>query len=69
MINYISNQKCGIEKISSKIAEYILRFDSADKSKYVFHDKYEYLKPECEKSWLEKAKEWIDSACEWCKDL
>ena len=59
MINYISNQKCGIEKISSKIAEYILRFDSADKSKYVFYgvvadvinnskddfyDKYEYLK-------------------------
>lgn len=36
MINYISNQKCGIKKISSKIAEYILRFDSADKSKYVF---------------------------------
>ena len=36
MIDYISNQKCGIEKISSKIAEYILRFDSADKSKYVF---------------------------------
>ena len=27
------------------------------------------MKPECEKSWLEKAKEWIDSACEWCKDL
>ena len=44
MINYISNQKCGTEKISSKIAEYILRFDSADKSKYVFYDKYEYLK-------------------------
>ncbi len=49
MINYISNQKCGIEKISSKIAEYILRFDSADKSKYVFfYDKYEYLKPDIE---------------------
>ena len=38
-------------------------------SKDDFYDKYEYLKPECEKSWLEKAKEWIDSACEWCKDL
>lgn len=48
MINYISNQKCGTEKISSKIAEYILRFDSADKSKYVFYDKYEYLKPDIE---------------------
>ena len=38
-------------------------------SKDDFYDKYEYLKPECEKSWLEKAKECIDSACEWCKDL
>ena len=36
MNNYISNQQCGIEKISNKIAKYILRFDSADKSKYVF---------------------------------
>ena len=44
MINYISNQKCGTEKIRSKIAENILRFDSADKSKYDFYDKYEYLK-------------------------
>lgn len=43
--------------------------DVINNSKYDFYDKYEYLKPECEKSWLEKAKEWIDSACEWCKDL
>lgn len=44
MINYISNQKCGIEKISSKIAEYILRFDSAERVSTFFYDKYEYLK-------------------------
>ena len=43
--------------------------DAINKSKNDFYDKYEYLKPECEKSWFEKAKEWIDSAWEWCKDL
>lgn len=43
--------------------------DVINNSKDDYYDKYEYLKPECEKSWLEKAKEWIDSACEWCKDL
>lgn len=43
--------------------------DVINNSKDDFYDKYEYLKPECENSWLEKAKEWIDSACEWCKDL
>lgn len=43
--------------------------DVINNSKDDFYDKYEYLKLECEKSWLEKAKEWIYSACEWCKDL
>ena len=43
--------------------------DAINKSKNDFYDKYEYLKPDIEKSWLGKAKEWIDSACEWCKDL
>lgn len=43
--------------------------DVINNSKDDFNDKYEYLKLECEKSWLEKAKEWIYSACEWCKDL
>ena len=33
--------------------------DVINNSKDDFYDKYEYLKPECEKSWLEKAKEWI----------
>ena len=31
--------------------------DVINNSKDDFYDKYEYLKPECEKSWLEKAKE------------
>ena len=39
------------------------------RAKMIFTISKEYLKPDIEKSWLEKAKEWIDSACEWCKDL
>lgn len=30
--------------------------DAINKSKNDFYDKYEYLKPECEKSWLENLK-------------
>ncbi|WP_278869978.1 hypothetical protein [Ruminococcus bicirculans (ex Wegman et al. 2014)] len=39
--------------------------DAINKSKNDFYEKYEYLKPDCEKSWLEE--KW-DSACEWCKE-
>ena len=39
--------------------------DAINKSKDDFYDKYEYLKPDIEKSWLEE--KW-DSACEWCKE-
>ncbi len=38
--------------------------DAINQSKNDFYDKYEYLKPDCEKSWLEE--KW-DSAREWCK--
>ena len=39
--------------------------DAINKSKNDFYDKYEYLKPDIEKSWLEE--KW-DNACEWCKE-
>lgn len=39
--------------------------DAINQSKNDFYDKYEYLKPDCEKSWLEE--KW-DNACEWCKE-
>ena len=39
--------------------------DVINKSKNDFYEKYEYLKPDIEKSWLEE--KW-DSACEWCKE-
>lgn len=38
--------------------------DVINKSKNDFYEKYEYLKPDIEKSWLEEK---VDSACEWCK--
>ncbi|RGF45088.1 hypothetical protein DW015_11680 [Ruminococcus sp. AF37-20] len=39
--------------------------DAINQSKNDFYDKYEYLKPDIEKSWLEE--KW-NSACEWCKE-
>lgn len=39
--------------------------DAINKSKDDFYDKYKYLKPDCEKSWLEVK---VDNACEWCKE-
>ena len=39
--------------------------DAINQSKNDFYEKYEYLKPDCEKSWLEEK---IDNACEWCKE-
>ena len=39
--------------------------DAINQSKNDFYDKYEYLKPDIEKSWLEE--KW-DNACEWCKE-
>ena len=39
--------------------------DVINKSKNDFYEKYEYLKPDIEKSWLEEK---VDNACEWCKE-
>lgn len=39
--------------------------DVINKSKGDFYDKYEYLKPDIEKNWLEEK---VDNACEWCKE-
>ena len=39
--------------------------DVINKSKNDFYDKYEYLKPDIEKSWLEEK---VDNACGWCKE-
>ena len=39
--------------------------DAINQSKNDFYDKYEYLKPDIEKNWLEEK---VDNACEWCKE-
>lgn len=42
--------------------------DIINERKDEFYEEYSYLKPECEKSWREKAGEWFGSAVDWCKD-
>ena len=57
------------ENISEYISDVVIidqnAADAINKSKNDFYDKYEYLKPDIEKSWLEE--KW-DNACEWCKE-
>ena len=42
--------------------------DAINKSKDDFYDKYEYLKPECEKSGWEKFKDGCKKGGEWCQE-
>ena len=42
--------------------------DAINKSKDDFYDKYEYLKPECEKSGWEKFKDGCKKVGEWCQE-
>ena len=42
--------------------------DRINKNKKDFYNKYNYLKPDCEKSPWEKAGDWFMSAAEWCKE-
>ena len=42
--------------------------DAINKSKDDFYDKYEYLKPECEKSGWDKFKDGCKKVGEWCKE-
>ena len=39
-----------------------------NKAKEDFYTKYSYLKPECEKSRMEKIADGMKKACEWCKE-
>lgn len=64
-----------LNKLSKKVDEFISvtvnRDNSAkemiEKSKEDFYTKYSYLKPNCEKSTLEKISDGWDSVCDWCK--
>ena len=39
-----------------------------ERAKKDFYTKYSYLKPECEKSRMEKIVDAMKKACEWCKE-
>ena len=65
-----------LKKLNGKLTEFIemtTRRDSSAKdeinrAKEDFYTKYSYLKPECEKSRMEKIVDAMKSACEWCKE-
>lgn len=42
--------------------------EAINRRKDEFYEAYYYLKPECEKSWPDKAKDVLISAAEWCKE-
>lgn len=63
-----------LKKLNKKIGEFIsvaVKKDNSakeqiEKSKKDFYTKYSYLKPDCEKSTLEKISDGWDSVCDWC---
>ena len=65
-----------LKKLNNKLTDFIemtTRRDSSAKSeieraKEDFYTKYKYLKPECEKSRIEKIVDGMKKACEWCKE-
>ena len=65
-----------LKKLNGKLTEFIemtTRRDSSAKdeinrAKEDFYTKYSYMKPECEKSRMEKIVDAMKSACEWCKE-
>ena len=65
-----------LKRLNSRLTEFIemtTRRDSSAKSeieraKKDFYTKYSYLKPECEKSRMEKIVDAMKKACEWCKE-
>ena len=65
-----------LKRLNSRLTEFIemtTRRDASAKSeieraKKDFYTKYSYLKPECEKSRMEKIVDAMKKACEWCKE-
>ena len=51
-----------VVQIDGKVADII------NQRKDEFYEAYYYLKPECEKTWTEKAKDAMISAPEWCRE-
>ena len=65
-----------LKRLNSRLTEFIemtTKRDASAKSeieraKKDFYTKYSYLKPECEKSRMEKIADGMKKACEWCKE-
>ena len=65
-----------LKKLNGKLTEFIETTtkrdnkarDEINKAKEDFYTKYSHLKPECEKSRVEKIVDAMKSACEWCKE-
>ena len=65
-----------LKRLNNKLTEFIemtTRRDASakseiERSKKDFYTKYSYLKPECEKSRMEKIVDTMKKACEWCKE-
>lgn len=65
-----------LKKLNNKLTDFIemtTKRDSSakseiEKAKKDFYTKYKYLKPECEKSRMEKIVDGMKKACEWCKE-
>jgi len=63
-----------LRKLNSKLTDFIQTAknrdssarDEINKKKEDFYTKYSYLKPECEKSWLEKICDTVQKVCDWC---
>ena len=65
-----------LKRLNNRLTEFIemtTRRDASAKSeieraKKDFYTKYSYLKPDCEKSRMEKIVDAMKKACEWCKE-
>lgn len=65
-----------LKRLNSRLTEFIEMTSKRDASakseieraKEDFYTKYSYLKPECEKSRMEKIVDAMKKACEWCKE-
>lgn len=63
-----------LRKLNSKLTDFIQTAknrdssarDEINKKKEDFYTKYSYLKPECEKSWLEKICDTVKKVGDWC---
>ena len=65
-----------LRKLNSKLTDFIQTAknrdssarDEINKKKEDFYTKYSYLKPECEKSWLEKICDTVKKVGDWCAE-